>query len=66
MISFCTKEGPETVRTIHFDSAEVLLDFKHWLEVNFGDNLLINYVVEVNVVHTISDKLIKEVENYFA
>lgn len=66
MISFCTKEGPEKVQTIHFDSAEVLLDFKHRLEVNFGDNLFINYVGEVNVCHELTDSLLKEVEDYFA
>lgn len=66
MISFCSKEKPENVQTIHFDSAEVLLDFKNRLEKTAGDDLFINYVGEVNVAHTISDKLIKEVEDYFS
>ena len=66
MISFCSKEKPEKVQTIHFDSAEVLLDFKNRLEKTAGNDLFINYVGEVNVVHTIGDKLIKEVEDYFA
>lgn len=66
MISFCSKEQPEKVQTIHFDSAEVLLDFKNRLEKTAGDDLFINYVGEVNVVHTIDDNLIKEVEDYFA
>lgn len=65
MISFCSKEKPEKVQTIHFDSADVLLDFKNRIEECVGDDLFINYVGEVNVAHTISDKLIKEVEDYF-
>lgn len=66
MISFCSKEKPEKVQTIHFDDAGVLLDFKNRLEKTAGDDLFINYVGEVNVVHTISDNLIKEVEDYFS
>lgn len=66
MISFCSKKKPEKVQTIHFDDAEVLLDFKNQLEKTAGDDLFINYVGEVNVAHTISNKLIKEIEDYFA
>ena len=66
MISFCSKEKPEKVQTIHFDSAEVLLDFKNRLEKAIGDDLFINYVGEVNVCHEITDILLKEVEDYFS
>lgn len=65
MISFCSKEKPEKVQTIHFDDAEVLLDFKNRLEKTIGDDLFINYVGEVNVAHTIDDNLIKEIKDVF-
>ena len=66
MIGFRSKEKQGEIQTIHFDSAEVLLDFKHRLEEFVGDDLVITYVGEVNVVHTISDKVIKAVEDYFS
>lgn len=65
MIGFRSKEKQGELQTVHFDSAEVLLDFKHRLEDFAGDDLVITYVGEVTVEHTISDKLIKEVEDYF-
>lgn len=66
MIGFRSKEKQGEIQTMHFDNAEVLLDFKHRLEDFAGDDLVITYVGEINVAHTISDKLIKEVEDYFA
>lgn len=66
MIGFRSKEKQGELQTMHFDSAEVLLDFKNRLEEFAGDDLVITYVGEVTVAHTISDKLIKEVEDYFA
>lgn len=65
MISFCSKKNPGKVEVIHFDSAEVLLDFKNRLEQTVGDDLFINYAGEVNIAHTISDNLIKEIKDLF-
>lgn len=40
MIGFRSKEKQGELQTMHFDNAEVLLDFKHRLEQCVGDDLL--------------------------